>query len=70
MTQAVAATTDPLMQLLAQCRDQPIVFDDVRAELEGLALQVIGGLLWRRELTTMVCDGTVKAGMLVVVDLP
>lgn len=41
MIQAAAATPDPLRQLLAQCRDQPIVFDDVRAELCASLEQVI-----------------------------
>ena len=41
MTQAAAASTDPLRQLVAQCRDQPIVFDDVRPELCATLEQVI-----------------------------
>ena len=41
MTQAAAASTDPLRQIVAQCRDQPIVFDDVRAELCATLEQVI-----------------------------
>jgi len=40
MTQA-AATRTPLMQLLDQCRDQPIAFDDVRPELCTTLEQVI-----------------------------
>lgn len=41
MTQAAAAMTDPLRQIVAQCRDQPIVFDDVRPELCATLEQVI-----------------------------
>jgi len=40
MTQA-ATVTDPLMQLVAQCRDQPLVFDDVHAELCAPLEQII-----------------------------
>ena len=40
MAQA-AMTTDPLRQLVAQCRDQPVVFDDVRPELCPALEQVI-----------------------------
>ena len=40
MTQAAAAT-DSLMQLVAQCRDQPIVFDAVHAELCAPLEQII-----------------------------
>ena len=40
MTQAAAVTT-PLTQLLAQCRDQPVVFDDVRPELCATLEQII-----------------------------
>ncbi len=40
MVQA-AATTDPLRQLLAQCRSEPAVFDDVRPELCAALEQVI-----------------------------
>jgi hypothetical protein len=41
MIQAAAALTDPLRQLLAQCRDQPIVFDDVHPELCAVLEQII-----------------------------
>ena len=41
MTQAAAVTTDPLRQLVAECRDQPVVFDDVRPELCASLEQVI-----------------------------
>ena len=41
MTQAATAPTDPLRQIVAQCRDQPIVFDDVRAELCAPLEQII-----------------------------
>ena len=40
MTQAATAT-DPLKQLVAECRDQPVVFDDVRPELCATLEQVI-----------------------------
>ena len=40
MTQAATAT-DPLKQLVAECRDQPVVFDDVRPELCEQLAQVI-----------------------------
>jgi hypothetical protein len=37
----VAAATDPLMQLVADCRDEPIVFDDVCPEICAQLAQVI-----------------------------
>ena len=40
MTQA-ATKTDPLMQIVAQCSDQPLVFDGVRAELCTALEQII-----------------------------
>lgn len=43
MAQAIAATTDPLTQLAAQCRAEPVVFDDVRPELCPALEQVILG---------------------------
>jgi hypothetical protein len=52
MTQAAPATTDPLMQLVAQCRDQPIVFDAVRPELCTSLEQIISDRMqndrWRK----------------------
>ena len=43
MAQAAVASTDPLKQLVAECRDQPVVFDDVRPELcEQLAQIILG----------------------------
>ena len=41
MAQVAAAATDTLKQLVAECRDQPIVFDDVRPELCATLEQVI-----------------------------
>ena len=41
MTQAATTKTDPLMQLVAQCSDQPIVFDGVCSELCTALEQVI-----------------------------
>lgn len=41
MTQATAVTTSPLIQLVAECRDQPVVFDDVCTELCATLEQVI-----------------------------
>lgn len=41
MTQAVQAVVDPLMQLVTQCRDAPLVFDDVRPELCPALEQII-----------------------------
>lgn len=39
----VAAATDALKRLVADCRDQPVVFDDVRPELcEQLAQIILG----------------------------
>jgi len=47
MIQAAAASTDPLRQIVAQCSDQPIVFDDVCAELCATLEQVILGRMQR-----------------------
>jgi hypothetical protein len=43
MTQAASTATSPLTQLLAQCREQPLVFDDVRPDLCASLEQVIIG---------------------------
>ena len=37
----VAAATDPLKQLVAECRDQPVVFDNVRPELCAQLAQIV-----------------------------
>jgi hypothetical protein len=47
MTQAAVATPNSLMHLVEQCRDQPIVFDDVCAELCAALEQVILGRMQR-----------------------
>ena len=41
MVQVAAASTDILKQLVADCRDQPVVFDDVRPEICASLEQVI-----------------------------
>jgi hypothetical protein len=41
MTQAEAVASNPLMQLVTQCRAEPIVFDDVRPELCPALEQII-----------------------------
>ena len=38
---SVPLTTDPLAQLVAECRDQPLVFDGVCAELSAPLTQII-----------------------------
>jgi hypothetical protein len=47
MTQA-AAVTDPLMQLLAECREQPLVYDAVGTELCTSLEQIILGRMQNR----------------------
>ena len=51
MTQAAAAT-DSLKQLVAECRDQPVVFDDVCPELCALLEQVILDRMQRERRNT------------------
>ena len=51
MTQAAAAK-DSLKQLVAECRDQPVVFDDVRPELCALLEQVILDRMQRERRNT------------------
>lgn len=41
MIQAAAAATNSMMQLVAQCREAPLVFDDVRPELCPALEQII-----------------------------
>ena len=41
MAQLVAAATDSMKLLVADCRDQPVVFDDVRPDLCATLAQVI-----------------------------